>query len=138
MDRLTPQARSELMSRIRGRDTGPEVAVRSIVHRLGYRFNLHGKFNGTTLWGRPDLVLPRHATVVFVNGCFWHAHGCARARTPKSNLDYWGPKLAGNAFRDRRNARLLRAAGWRVVTVWECHLRRPDAVLERLRRVLAE
>ena len=136
MDRLTPEQRSRLMARIRGRDTRPELAVRRIVHSLGRRFRLHGRYNGTTLWGRPDLVLPGLSTVIFVHGCFWHMHACGRCRMPKSNCAFWRAKLLGNAARDRRHARLLRQHGWRVIVVWECHLRRPESVRRRLERLI--
>jgi DNA mismatch endonuclease (patch repair protein) len=105
------------MSRIRGKDTTPEMAVRSALHRLGYRFRLHGK----GLPGRPDIVMPRYRTVVFVHGCFWHRHaGCRNCTTPTNNRDFWVAKLAGNAARDKKHALALRRLGWRVMVVWEC------------------
>ena len=109
------------MSRIRSRDMKPERIVRSLVHRLGFRFRLHR----SDLPGRPDLVLPRHRAVIFVNGCFWHWHDdpeCRIAGLPKSNLAYWRPKLARTRTRDRSNTRLLRRQGWRILTLWECEL----------------
>ena len=133
MDRLTPEQRSRLMSRIRGKDTKPELRVRSIVHRLGYRFRLHA----ADLPGRPDLVLRRLRTVVFVHGCFWHRHGCRYATTPRTRPEYWQAKFAANVRRDRRASRRLRAAGWSVVTVWECELRTPHRLVRRLERLLS-
>lgn len=133
-DIFSPSDRSALMSRIRGKDTAPERAVRSLVHGLGYRFRLHGR----DLPGRPDLVLPRLATVIFVHGCFWHRHqGCRFATTPATRVRFWKEKFDRNVERDRQTAAALRRLGWSVITVWECQLRHPDRVLSRLARVLA-
>ncbi len=122
------------MSRIRGRDTVPERQVRSILHRMGCRFRLHV----TKLPGRPDVVLPRHRTVVVVHGCFWHRHAqCKFAYTPKSNLEFWTTKFSDNVARDRRTTAALKGLGWRVITVWECELARPDKLRSRLTRLLA-
>jgi DNA mismatch endonuclease, patch repair protein len=129
VDRLTPEHRSWNMSRIRGRDTQPERAVRSALHRAGYRFRLHRK----DLPGRPDIVLPKHRTVVFVHGCFWHRHpGCRFAYTPKSRADFWAAKFLANVERDQRNRRDLRRLGWRVITVWECQTGLPGRWLRKL------
>ncbi len=118
-DLLTKERRSWNMSRIPSRDTKPEIFVRSLLHRLGLRFRVH-----RALPGRPDIVLPRHRTVVLVHGCFWHRHGrCRFAYTPKSNLKFWLAKFAGNVERDRRARLALRKLGWRVITVWECEAR---------------
>lgn len=131
MDRLTREHRSWNMSRIRGRDTRPERAVRSLLHRLGFRFRLHSR----ELPGRPDVVLPKYRSVVLVHGCFWHRHSrCPFAYTPKSRTEFWVRKFAENVARDRRTAAALRQAGWKVVTVWECELRNPDALSHRLDR----
>ena len=121
-DTLTKAERSALMSRIRGKDTKPEVFVRSALHRAGFRFRLHG----AALPGRPDIVLPRHRTVVFVHGCFWHRHGCRLSSEPATRRAFWREKFARNRARDQRTARALRNLGWRVVTVWECSLRTTD------------
>lgn len=121
MDRLTTQHRSWNMSRIRGRDTAPERTVRSMLHRLGYRFRLHSH----QLPGRPDVVLPRWNSVVLVHGCFWHRHArCPLAYTPKSRTAFWERKFAANVARDRRVVSSLRTLGWRVVIVWEWVARR--------------
>ena len=129
MDRLSKKKRSWNMSRIHGRDTGPERAVRSILHRLGYRFRLHSR----SLPGRPDVVLPKYETAVFVHGCFWHRHSrCPFAYTPKSRTEFWSKKFADNVARDRRAARTLRALGWRVLVVWECELRDAQGLAQRL------
>ena len=128
-DRLSRERRSWNMSRIGSRDTTPELLVRSTLHRAGYRFRLHSK----QLPGRPDIVLPKYRTVVFVHGCFWHRHSrCRFAYTPKSRVAFWREKFASNVERDRRNARELRSLGWKVVTVWECQADRPDRWLGRL------
>lgn len=119
------------MSQIRSRDMKPELAVRSMVHRLGYRFRLHRR----DLPGSPDLVLSRLKAVVFVNGCFWHWHPdpqCPIAGLPKSNIDYWEPKLARTRVRDQEHTASLKAYGWRVLVVWECQLRSPATVLEEV------
>jgi DNA mismatch endonuclease (patch repair protein) len=118
------------MSRIRSRDTGPERQVRSALHRAGYRFRLHRK----DLPGRPDIVLPKYRTVVFVHGCFWHRHSrCRFAYTPKSRVAFWNAKFAANVARDRRNVRELKRLGWHVVNVWECQAASPARWLRKLR-----
>ncbi len=127
-DLFSPTRRSRLMARISGRDTKPEWVLRSALHRLGFRYRL----GGAGLRGRPDLVLPRYRTVIFVHGCFWHRHpGCKRATQPKTNAAFWQAKLDRNVQRDADNACALAAAGWAVITVWECELYRdPVAVAE--------
>jgi DNA mismatch endonuclease (patch repair protein) len=113
-------ARSAIMRAIKGRDTGPELTVRSLLHSLGYRFRLHRR----GLPGSPDIVLPSRRIAIFVHGCFWHQHGCARSlRQPKANADYWAAKLRRNAERDAANLRDLSALGWRTVILWECRLK---------------
>jgi DNA mismatch endonuclease (patch repair protein) len=125
-DRLDPVRRSANMSKIRGRDTAPEVRVRRIAHRMGLRFRLHRK----DLPGRPDLVFPKHRLVVFVHGCFWHRHpGCSRASTPSTRVEFWQAKFAVNVERDARQIAALAADGWRVLVLWECGLK-DDAVIE--------
>jgi DNA mismatch endonuclease (patch repair protein) len=105
------------MSRIRGKDTGPEIIVRRLAHRLGYRFALHRR----DLPGTPDLVFPRHKKIILVHGCFWHRHSCKFGLPkPKQNAEFWNKKLQGNIERDRNNLRKLTKKGWRVLTVWEC------------------
>lgn len=118
-DTFSREKRSEIMSRVRSKDTKPEVRVRSVLHRMGYRFRVHRK----DLPGNPDIVLPKHRTVVFVHGCFWHQHpGCRRATVPQGNADYWGPKLRRNVERDEEAQRLLWERGWRVLVLWECEM----------------
>lgn len=119
-DIVSPQRRSEMMSRIRGRNTAPERMLRSLLHRHGFRFRLHCR----DLPGSPDIVLPRYRTVIFVHGCFWHRHtGCKLAYSPKSRQAFWTRKFAENKKRDRRNLRALTSLGWRTIVVWECQLR---------------
>lgn len=132
MDSLTREQRSYCMSRIRGKDTGPEMIVRRMAHALGFRFRLHRR----DLPGKPDLVFPRLRSIVFVHGCFWHMHRCQRGRVPKSNQAYWTAKRERNTKRDVRNVRALRRAGWRVLTVWECDLKDHDRLARRLERFL--
>src|SRR5262245_15346182 len=113
------------MSRIRGKDTQPELVVHRLIHHEGFRYRLHAK----ELPGRPDVVLPRHRTVVDVRGCFWHRHaGCPRTFTPTSNVEFWERKLGANPIRDARNEAALREAGWRVIVVWECETKDTDAL----------
>lgn len=134
-DTLSPEARSERMSRIRGKNTGPEWTVRRIVHALGYRYRLHDK----RLPGRPDLVFPSRRKVIFVHGCFFHRHpdpACRLARLPKSRLDFWLPKLSGNRQRDIRNEAALSGDGWKVLVVWECELIHTKRVVSRITRFL--
>jgi DNA mismatch endonuclease (patch repair protein) len=119
-DIVSPAKRSLMMSGIRGRDTGPEMRVRRLLHARGYRFRLHCR----DLPGSPDLVLPKHRVVVFVHGCFWHFHaGCRLAKVPGSRPDFWRTKLLGNRARDAVSIDALQADGWRVLVVWECWLR---------------
>lgn len=123
------------MSRIRSSGMKPERIVRSMVHRAGYRFRLHRR----DLPGAPDMVLARHQAVIFVHGCFWHWHAdpeCPIAGLPKSNLDYWAPKLTRTRVRDQEHNSALANRGWRVLTVWECELRKPERVLSDIRRFL--
>ena len=127
------------MSRIRSGNTKPERRMRSLLHRAGYRFTVSGPLN-RTLPGKPDIVLPKYRTVIFVHGCFWHQHpGCPAARIPKSSSSgvNWEEKLARNVKRDRSHARKLRKEGWKVLTVWECRLKQnPERTLERLDQAL--
>ena len=129
----SPEYRSWVMSRVRSKHTTPELRVRSLVHRAGYRFRLHdGK-----LPGRPDLVLQKYRTVIFVNGCFWHRHpGCKRATTPKTNIDYWQAKFDRNVTRAKKSHAALRRDGWRVLIIWECQTRNPQLLSNLLTLLL--
>lgn len=116
-DIVNKATRSRMMSGIRGKDTKPEMIVRRFLHHAGFRYRLHMK----DLPGKPDIVLPKYRTVIFVHGCFWHRHpGCPLAATPKSNEKFWRDKLDGNVERDQRNVSALEDVGWRVFVVWEC------------------
>lgn len=126
--------RSRLMRRVKQRNTKPEMLVRSLLHRLGYRFSLHRK----DLPGTPDIVFPKRRLVLFVHGCFWHRHDCRRGRLPKTHLEYWEPKLAANKARDQRKELELTEHGWRVATVWECELDDMQTLSERLIALLSE
>ena len=133
MDSLTPERRSWNMSRIRSSNTVPERLVRSLLHRIGYRFRLHRK----DLPGRPDIVLPRYNAVVFVHGCYWHRHtGCRLAYTPKSNREFWQAKFTENVSRDARRYNELTSLGWHVITVWECETKEQEVLADRLLRNL--
>lgn len=136
MDKITAARRSDNMRAIRSKDMKPEKAVRSMAHAMGYRFRLHRK----DLPGKPDLVFPGRRAVIFVHGCFWHQHpapDCKDARPPKSNLDYWGPKLERNKARDARNKDDLEAKGWRVLVLWECQTK-DEAVAKQLIRAFLD
>lgn len=130
-DTLTPAERSERMSRIRGRDTKPEMLVRRFLHGQGFRYRLHVP----DLPGRPDLVLPKYGVVVLVEGCFWHGHSCQKGRVPGTNSAFWQAKVATNRARDERNTRSLRRLGWRVIRVWECQLARKETRAATLARL---
>jgi len=123
--------KTEMMRRIKSRDTAPELTVRRLLHSLGYRFRLHRR----DLPGSPDVVLPGKKAVIFVHGCFWHHHSCKLGRTPKGNQEYWVPKLARNVERDRRVRREIRALGWKVLVIWECQVR-ANRVQDRVTRFL--
>lgn len=128
-DSLTPEHRSWNMSRIKSKDTKPEKIVRSILHRMGFRFRLHRK----DLPGSPDIVLPKHHTVIFVHGCFWHRHeGCKECTTPKTNTKFWLEKFQKNIERDQNAQRSLDELGWHVVTVWACETKGPELLSRRL------
>ena len=129
MDNLSPEHRSWNMSRIRSANTRPELKVRSLLHRMGYRFRLHRK----DLPGRPDIVLPGKRTVILVHGCYWHRHrGCKLAYEPKSNREFWESKFNENIKRDNRTQSQLQELNWRVITVWECETRNLEVLASRL------
>lgn len=132
VDKLSKAHRSWVMSRVAGKHTRPERLLRSLLHRLGYRFTVNGPKN-KKLPGRPDIVLPSRQTVIFVHGCFWHRHpGCKTATTPKTNVPYWNAKFQRNIDRDREVQTALRQSGWQVIVVWECELKDLDKVATRL------
>jgi DNA mismatch endonuclease (patch repair protein) len=129
----TPEQRSRIMRAVKGADTTPELAVRRLAHGMGYRFRLHRK----DLPGKPDLTFPRLRKVVFVHGCFWHGHDCARgARIPVQNREYWTRKVARNMERDRSVRSALQGLGWKSLVVWECEIKDLDRLRRELRRFL--
>ena len=131
MDTLSPKERSERMSRVKGTDTKPEMIVRRLVHRLGFRYRLHVR----TLPGKPDLVFSGRRRVIFVSGCFWHRHrGCSMCRLAKSRLKFWKPKLEENRKRDLRNQRKLKKDGWTLLVIWECQLSDVKRLEQRISR----
>jgi len=132
-DIVTAEHRSKIMSMIKGKNTKPEMVVRSVCHEMGLRYRLHRK----DLPGKPDLVFPKHRLCIFVHGCFWHRHpGCKYAYTPKSRLDFWLPKLARNVERDLAAQQALQALGWRVAIVWECHTKDREFLRNEIRIAL--
>jgi|SRR5215216_3745589 len=131
----SPQQRSFNMSRIRNRDTKPEIIVRSIVHGMGYRYRLHK----SDLPGKPDLVLVRHRKIIDVHGCFFHMHACRYGRVvPATNAEFWLSKRLSNVSRDKRNLRWLRKAGWKVIIVWECETRNATDLAKKLEKFLTK
>jgi len=120
------------MSRIRGEDTAPERAVRSMLHRMGFRFRLHY----AALPGKPDIVLPRHRKVIFVNGCFWHGHSCKRGALPETNREFWTKKISKTRERDRRINKQLRQGHWTVLTVWQCQTRNTEKLKTKILRFM--
>lgn len=135
MDTLSVSERSLLMSKVRSKDTKPEMIVRRLVHSLGYRYRLHDK----RLPGTPDIVFTGRRKVVFVHGCFWHRHpGCPLARLPKSRLNFWLPKLEGNRERDIRQIAALKELGWSALIIWECEVKHLDSLIQKLHGFLAE
>jgi DNA mismatch endonuclease (patch repair protein) len=134
-DVFSKEKRSWIMSRVKGRDTKPEILVRSFVHRMGFRFRIHGR----DLPGNPDIVLPRLGKVIFVHGCFWHGHRrCLRSKRPTTHKGFWNKKLDQNIERDERFRRMLRRKGWRVLVVWECETRKQEKLLWKLERFLLD
>jgi DNA mismatch endonuclease, patch repair protein len=131
-DLLDTAARRRLMQAVKTMNTTPELAVRSLLHRLGFRFRLHRK----DLPGTPDIVLPSRKVAIFVHGCFWHGHGCRIGQLPKSKLDYWAPKIDANRARDARKQEALVAAGWHPFVVWQCELSDRLALTSKLREFL--
>ena len=133
-DVVDSATRSRMMSGIRGRNTKPEILIRSLLHRRGFRFRLHVR----DLPGTPDIVLPRYHAVIFVHGCFWHGHDCARFKWPSTRPDFWREKIGRNQANDNRAKEALLATGWRVGIVWECALRGAGKNIEGVAKSLAE
>lgn len=127
--------RSANMRAIRSKGMRPELAVRSLAHKLGYRFRLHRK----DLPGKPDLVFPSRRKIIFVHGCFWHSHhGCKSAHTPKTNVDYWLPKLQRNQVRDAKNTEALAVTGWKSLVIWECEIKDEKQIRREIRHFLGK
>jgi len=132
---MNQEARSRIMRENKGKNTKPELAVRKMLHSLGYRFRLHRK----DLPGSPDIVLPRYQTVIFVHGCFWHQHsGCSLASVPQTRSDFWKEKLRKNQARDKRNQIKLEEMGWNVVVLWECETKNPSTMERRIKYAMSE
>jgi DNA mismatch endonuclease (patch repair protein) len=127
MDILTPEQRHFNMSQIHSKDTKPELIVRKWLWHHGYRYRLHGK----DLPGKPDIILPKYKSVIFVHGCFWHRHNCKYASKPKTNKEFWNKKLNGNVKRDKKNIKKLVDTGWRVLVIWECEIKKWDIKLDK-------
>lgn len=133
MDTFSRKQRSECMSKIRHKDTRPELVARKALTELGYRYRLHRK----DLPGSPDIVMPRLKKIIFINGCFWHQHkGCKRSSMPKSNKDYWKPKLEKNIERQKKDVRLLKKDGWSIIVLWECETNNKDKMMKKLEKQL--
>ena len=130
-DVFSKKQRSEIMSRVGTKDTAPELKVRELLHSMGFRFRLHR----ADLPGKPDIVLPRYETVIFVHGCFWHGHTCPRGKRPSTREEFWNEKIEGNMRRDRRAQRRLRTEGWHVLIIWQCQTRIEDGLRKRLERI---
>ncbi|MFC1677999.1 very short patch repair endonuclease, partial [Planctomycetota bacterium] len=133
VDHLSKEKRSWNMSRIRSKDTKPEIIVRSMLHKMGYRFRLHRK----DLPGKPDITLPKYKTVIFVHGCFWHGHkGCKRSNVPKTNQDYWILKIQKNIQRDKYQRKQLKRLGWHVLILWECQIEKTRIIEKKIKNLL--
>ena len=134
VDTISEEKRSWNMSRIKGKNTKPEIIVRSLLHKAGYRFRIHRK----DLPGKPDIILPKHNTVIFVNGCYWHRHpGCRYAYTPKSRIEFWNAKFAGTVERDIKHRRQLIDMGWKVEVIWECETGNLNELIEKINKILS-
>lgn len=135
MDIISEEKRSWNMSRIRGKNTKPEIIVRSMLHKMGYRFRIHRK----DLPGKPDIVLPKYNTVIFVHGCFWHRHkGCKYAYTPKTRVKFWEDKFAGTVKRDKQHLVQLKQNGWKVFIIWECETKDMDRLKKIINKISQE
>ena len=124
--------RSRMMSGIRGRNTKPEILIRSLLHRQGFRFRLHVR----ELPGKPDIVLPRYHAAIFVHGCFWHGHDCKKGKLPSSNIDFWKNKILKNKLRDNENQAQLALLSWKVIVIWQCEISKIDKKIETFNKLL--
>lgn len=133
MDNLTKKQRKLCMSRIRSKDTKPEKVVRKILTKLGFKYRLHN----AGLPGKPDIVISKIKTVVFINGCFWHQHkNCRHQATPKTNVKYWTSKLKRNVEKQKKDIKLLKKEGWKVAIIWECETKNENRLTNKLRKIL--
>ena len=132
VDQVPSKLRSKIMSRVRGRDTVPEMQVRRMTHGMGFRYSLHRQ----NLPGKPDLVFPSRKKVIFVHGCFWHQHGCSKGKRPASNKEFWNAKLNRNIQRDKENILALNDLGWSVLVIWECEIKNLRQLKKRIRNFL--
>jgi DNA mismatch endonuclease (patch repair protein) len=134
LDHVSPEIRSRIMSAVHTRNTTPEMSVRRIVHKMGYRFRLHV----SSLPGKPDLVFAGKRKLIFVHGCFWHGHNCKYGQLPKTKTEYWAAKIAKNKSRDRIQCQRLRKLGWDVLVVWQCSLKNQPVIQKRIERFLSD
>lgn len=128
------QKRSDIMSKIGGKNTKPEILVRKFLFSKGFRYRINVK----TLPGKPDIVLPKYKTVIFVNGCFWHGHNCKKGKLPSSNIDFWKEKISNNKSRDDKNSDLLIKLGWKVIIIWQCEISKIDDRIKILNKLLED
>lgn len=130
-DVFSPPKRQEIMRHVKSKNTAPEVKLRSLLHKNGFRFRLNRK----DLPGKPDIVLPKFKAVIFVHGCFWHGHSCNRGHRPQTNIDFWNKKIESNIARDKKDSALLEAQGWRVLVVWQCEIKKKneDSLLAKIK-----
>ena len=133
-DIFSSQKRSDIMSKISGKNTKPEILVRKFLFSKGFRYRINVK----TLPGKPDIVLPKYKTVIFINGCFWHGHSCKKGKLPSSNIDFWKEKISNNKLRDDKNSDLLIKLGWKVIIIWQCEVSKIDNRIKILNKLLED
>ena len=133
-DIFSSQKRSDIMSKISGKNTKPEILVRKFLFSKGFRYRINVK----TLPGKPDIVLPKYKTVIFINGCFWHGHNCKKGKLPSSNTDFWKEKISNNKSRDAKNSDLLVKLGWKVIIIWQCEISKIDNRTKILNKLLED
>lgn len=133
-DIFSSQKRSDIMSKISGKNTKPEILVRKFLFSKGFRYRINVK----TLPGKPDIVLPKYKTVIFINGCFWHGHSCKKGKLPSSNIDFWKEKISNNKSRDDKNSDLLVKLGWKVIIIWQCEVSKIDNRIKILNKLLED
>ncbi|MBN1186111.1 MAG: DNA mismatch endonuclease Vsr [Bacteroidales bacterium] len=135
MDVFSKEKRSRIMAQVKGKNTRPEMVVRSTLHKMGYRFRLYRK----DLPGKPDITLPKHNKVIFVHGCFWHGHeGCPRSKRPATNIKFWNEKLDKNIKRDKNNIKALRKLGWKPLIIWTCEIKDTTVLKKKFEKFLKQ